>query len=68
MPEDAAARAVLVKCGNLVIATIKPTHSESMAMSELSDQAKPVMYRQLVCCMQIETRMLNDTSSGHVQS
>lgn len=25
MPEVAAARAVLVKCGNLVIATIKPT-------------------------------------------
>lgn len=47
MPEVAAARAVPVKCGNLVIATIKPTHSESMAMSELSDQAKPVIYRQL---------------------
>lgn len=47
MPEVAAARAVLVKCSDLVIATIKPTMAEVMAMSELSEQASPVMYRQL---------------------
>lgn len=47
MPEVAAARAVLVKCRDLVVATIKPTMAELKATSELYVQARPVMYRQL---------------------
>lgn len=47
MPEVAAARAVLVKCRDLVVATIKPTMAELKATSELCVQARPVMYRQL---------------------
>lgn len=47
MPEVAAARAVLVKCHDLVVATIKPTMAEVKAMSELYGQARPVIYRQL---------------------
>lgn len=55
MPEVAAARAVLVKCRDLVVATIKPTMAEVKATSELHVQGQAgnvstITY--VVCCMQ----------------